>query len=146
MDLGKSFHQRFTQPSFSRILEWLLDGGWLPEAVIRFGIRRQLAERVQLIRSQSLEKAYERKMQYVEALRKRPIAIETDSANQQHYEVGTGVLQACLGPRMKYSCCLYLQGQETLGQAEVLMLQSYVQKADLTNGQSILDLGYNHPI
>jgi cation-transporting P-type ATPase 13A2 len=141
MDLGKYPQQRCTQPSFSRVLEWLLDGGWLPEAVIRFGIRRQLAERVQLIRSQSLEKSYERKMQYVEALRKRPIAIETDSANQQHYEVGTGVLQACLGPRMKYSCCLYPQGQETLGQAEVLMLQSYVQKADLSNGQSILDLG-----
>lgn len=99
-------------------------------------------------KSESLDKAYERKMQYVEALRKRPIAIETDSANQQHYEVGTGVLQSCLGPRMKYSCCLYPQGEETLGQAEVLMLQTYVQKADLRDGQSILDLGYErlHPI
>ena len=81
-------------------------------------------------------------MQYVEALRKRPIAIETESANQQHYEVGTGVLKACLGPRMKYSCCLYPQGKETLGQAEISMLQTYVQKADLQDGQTILDLGY----
>lgn len=92
--------------------------------------------------SESLEKAYVKKMQFVEALRMRPIAIETDSANQQHYEVGTGVLQACLGPRMKYSCCLYPQGEETLGQAEVLMLQTYVQNADLRDGQTILDLGY----
>lgn len=111
--------------------------------MIRYGIRRQLAERVQKIRSDSLEKAYERKMNYVEGLRKKPIAIETGSANQQHYEVGTGVLKACLGPRMKYSCCLYPQGQETLGQAEVMMLQTYVQKADLRDGQSILDLGYD---
>ena len=80
-------------------------------------------------------------MQYVKALRARPIAIETKSANEQHYEVGTGVLQACLGPRMKYSCCLYPTGTETLGQAEITMLESYVEKAELEDGMAILDLG-----
>jgi cation-transporting P-type ATPase 13A2 len=85
---------------------------------------------------------YERKMNYVKVLRSRPIAIETDMANTQHYEVGTRVLKACLGPRMKYSCCLYSQGGETLAQAEVAMLQSYVEKAELHDGHAILDLGY----
>ena len=80
-------------------------------------------------------------MEYVKSLRARPIAIETAKANTQHYEVGTGVLQACLGPRMKYSGCLYPTGQETLGQAEIEMLESYVDKAELANGQRILDLG-----
>ena len=42
---------------------------------------------------------------------------------------------------MKYSCCLYPIGKETLGQAEVEMLESYVDKAELANGQRILDLG-----
>ena len=123
-------------------MEWLLDGGWLPETVIRIGIRRQLAQRVQIIKSESLEKTYQRKMDYVKALRSKTIAIETDKPNTQHYEVGTGVLKACLGPRMKYSCCLHPHGAETLAQAEVAMLQSYVQKADLRDGQMILDLGY----
>jgi cation-transporting ATPase 13A2 len=118
-------------------VEWFLDGGWLPETVIRIGIRQQLAQRVQIIKSESLEKAYQRKMDYV-----KPITIETDKANTQHYEVGTGVLKACLGLRVKYSCCLYPHGVETLAQAEVAMLQSYVQKADLRDGQTILDLGY----
>ena len=81
-------------------------------------------------------------MDFVKALRARPIAIATATANTQHYEVGTGVLQACLGPRMKYSCCLYPTGKETLGQAEMEMLDSYVDKARLANGQRILDLGY----
>jgi cyclopropane fatty-acyl-phospholipid synthase-like methyltransferase len=83
-------------------------------------------------------------MQYVELLRKRPIAIETATANEQHYEVGTGVLEACLGPRMKYSSCLYPKGSETLAQAEIAMLETYVQKAQLKDGMSILDLGYVH--
>ncbi|KAL9015577.1 MAG: hypothetical protein Q9185_007031, partial [Variospora sp. 1 TL-2023] len=80
-------------------------------------------------------------MRYVRALRTRPMAIETATANVQHYEVGTGVLQACLGPRMKYSACLYPTGKETLGQAEVEMLDTYVKKAELEDGLAILDLG-----
>lgn len=69
------------------------------------------------------------------------MAVETGKANEQHYEVGTGVLQACLGPRMKYSCCLYPGGKETLGQAEVEMLKVYVDRAGLKDGQKVLDLG-----
>ncbi|TWU77493.1 hypothetical protein ED733_007140 [Metarhizium rileyi] len=80
-------------------------------------------------------------MAYIERMRTRPMAIATDTANKQHYEVGTGVLAACLGPRMKYSCCLYPQGDETLAEAETAMLKSYIDKADLKDGMEILDLG-----
>lgn len=118
-----------------------MDGGYLPNAVIRIGIRRQLRDRIEIIRATSLEESYKRKMEYVSLLRSRPIAIETAAANEQHYEVGTGVLAACLGPRMKYSCCLYPKGGETLAQAEIAMLETYVEKAGLKDGMSILDLG-----
>lgn len=121
--------------------DWVLDGGWLPQVAIRYGIRRQLRDRVHTIQTTSLEEAYQVKMQYVKALRTRPMAIETAAANSQHYEVGTGVLKACLGPRMKYSCCLYPTGKETLGQAEIEMLETYIVKADLADGMKILDLG-----
>ena len=80
-------------------------------------------------------------MRYVNALRTRPMAIETATANSQHYEVATDFLEACLGPRMKYSCCLYPTGKETLGQAEVEMLETYIEKAELADGMKILDLG-----
>jgi hypothetical protein len=61
--------------------------------VIRVGIRRQLAQRLAEIKSTSLGAAYERKMAYIERLRTQPIAIETATANTQHYEVR----RACLG-------------------------------------------------
>ena len=124
-----------------RITDWVLDGGYLPQVVIRFGIRLQLRDRIRIIQSTSLEEACKTKMQYIKALRTRPMAIETKTANAQHYEVGTGVLQACLGPRMKYSSCLYPTGKETLGQAEVEMLETYVDRAQLVDGMKILDLG-----
>jgi len=94
-----------------------------------------------MIQTASVEESYATKMKYIKALRTRPMAIETAKANEQHYEVGTGVLRACLGPRMKYSCCLYPKGTETLAQAEMAMLHQYVQRADLRDGMSILDLG-----
>ena len=122
-------------------IDWLLDGGWLPQAVIRYGIRRQLRDRINAIHTTSLEEAYQAKMQYVKALRTRPMAIETATANSQHYEVATGFLKTCLGPRMKYSCCLYPTGKETLGHAEVEMLDTYIEKAELVDGMRILDLG-----
>lgn len=95
-----------------------------------------------MIQIMSLEEAYKSKMQYVKSLCSRSIAIETAAANRQHYEVGTGVLKACLGPRMKYSSCFYPIGSETLGQAEIEMLEIYVERAELANGMRILDLGW----
>ncbi|KAG8532111.1 uncharacterized protein KY384_003748 [Bacidia gigantensis] len=121
--------------------DWILDGGYLPQAAIRYGIRYQLRDRLRTIDSTSVEEAYKKKMTYVKSLRSRPMAVETATANTQHYEVGTGVLQACLGPRMKYSSCLYPTGKETLGQAEVEMLELYTERAQLSDGMRVLDLG-----
>lgn len=125
-------------------LDIRLGSRWrVPYAIIRLGIRRPLRDRITTIKSASLEEAYRRKMEYVSLLRTRPIAIETAAANERDYEVGMGVLAACLGPRMKYSCCLYPKGGETLALAGIAMLETYVIKTELKDGMSILDLGYD---
>ena len=157
MDYSLYMLDSFTTNIASRIptdtlLDNLLDGGYLPTPVIRAGIRAQLRQRIASIKSTSNTSAYATKMKYVDLLRSRPIAIETAKANTQHYEVGTGVLSACLGPRMKYSCCLYgdgegkdlvkgSKGEEALAKAEVLMMEDYVVKAGLVDGMKIFDLG-----
>ncbi|KAK4501997.1 hypothetical protein PRZ48_007808 [Zasmidium cellare] len=127
--------------NYDALIETIVDGGYLPEFVLRRGIQGQLQQRINLIKSTSLADSYETKMKYVELLRSRPIAIETATANEQHYEVGTGVLTTMLGPRMKYSSCLYPKGTETLAQAEIAMLESYVEKAQLKDGMRMFDLG-----
>ncbi|KAF4585425.1 cyclopropane-fatty-acyl-phospholipid synthase [Ophiocordyceps camponoti-floridani] len=121
--------------------DWILDGGYLPHGVIRVGIRRQLRDRLASIQKTGLTQALESKMAYFESLRQKPIAIETDKANEQHYEVGTGFLAACLGPRMKYSACLYTHDNQTLAEAEEAMLRLYLERAELRDGMTILDLG-----
>jgi len=70
----------------------------------------------------------------------RPIAEHTDAANAQHYEVPAAFFQACLGPRLKYSSCLYGEG-DTLAEAEDRALAETCAHAQLADGQRILELG-----
>lgn len=81
------------------------------------------------------------KLSYVAKLRTLPIAIETKAANLQQYEVSTEVFRAFLGPRMKYSCSLFSIGNESLAEAETETLQQYIERAEIENGMTILDLG-----
>lgn len=46
-----------------------------------------------------------------------------------------------LGPYAKYSSGLYPTGKETLEAAEIIMLESYCEKAHIKDGQDVLDLG-----
>jgi cyclopropane-fatty-acyl-phospholipid synthase len=71
----------------------------------------------------------------------RSIAEHADAANDQHYELPDAFFQICLGPRLKYSSCLYPTGSETLAQAEDAALAETCAHADLHDGQDILELG-----
>jgi len=70
-----------------------------------------------------------------------PIAEHTKAANDQHYELPDAFFQKVLGPRMKYSSCLYPTGKETLAEAEEAALAETAKHADLSDGQAILELG-----
>jgi cyclopropane-fatty-acyl-phospholipid synthase len=70
-----------------------------------------------------------------------PIAINTDASRAQHYEVPTEFYERVLGPRLKYSCCWFERGDESLAEAELAMLELYVARAQLQDGQHILELG-----
>jgi cyclopropane-fatty-acyl-phospholipid synthase len=71
----------------------------------------------------------------------QPIAVRPDAANAQHYEVPAGFFELVLGPRRKYSCCLYDQGAVTLPAAEDRALAQTAAHADLKDGQDVLELG-----
>lgn len=70
-----------------------------------------------------------------------PIAVHTDAANQQHYEVPPAFFELVLGPRRKYSCCLYADAKTSLAEAEVAALNETCAHAMLVDGQIVLELG-----
>jgi cyclopropane-fatty-acyl-phospholipid synthase len=119
----------------------LAERGILPDAVIRAGIRRLCAKRLDEERAGGLGVVAVRFQQRIDALKQSAVAIHTDAANGQHYELPARFFELCLGPRLKYSGCFYPTGNETLAQAEEAMLDLYGKRAELEDGQSILELG-----
>ncbi|MBN3759394.1 cyclopropane-fatty-acyl-phospholipid synthase family protein [Burkholderia sp. Ac-20365] len=124
--------------------DWLIhacEHGWLPDRLIRFGMRRVMRQR--LIEEGALDHELhsQRFNALIDELRASPIAIETDAANAQHYELPPSFFKEHLGPHLKYSCCFYPRGDETLERAEQSMLELYAERAQIEDGQTILDLG-----
>ncbi|MEL0238663.1 MAG: class I SAM-dependent methyltransferase, partial [Gammaproteobacteria bacterium] len=65
---------------------------------------------------------------------------KTDDANEQHYEVPPGFFKYALGKNLKYSCSFF-DNTDSLDEAEKSMIELYIQRADIQEGQAILDLG-----
>lgn len=109
----------------------------LPDAVTRAGIEFLVSRtKRKLIDTPEAEEA-----RFLEAMAAMPIAVHADVANEQHYEAPTTLFQHTLGPRMKYSCCLYTHDNATLAEAEEAALGQTCLHADLADGQDILELG-----
>ena len=128
-------------PARPGLLDRLLVSDHIPDALIRLGIRRLLRQRLAEEDRGDVEANRARLMELVAELRRSPIAIETAAANAQHYEVPTRFYQLCLGPNLKYSSCFYRTFQESLGEAEEIMLALTCERAELADGQRILELG-----
>jgi cyclopropane-fatty-acyl-phospholipid synthase len=113
----------------------ILDRDLVPDWIIRQAIRRRCQARL------DQEQTRQDHDRFVADLRRSPIALHTDLANEQHYEVPPAFFQQVLGPRRKYSCGLWPDGVETLAGSEDAMLALTCERADLQDGQRVLDLG-----
>lgn len=122
-------------------LDPLLAKGLLPDWLIRVGIRRLLKRRIKAESRARVEDQQSKLMDWVRELRESPIALATDAANSQHYEVPGAFYERALGPRLKYSSGLWPDGVSSLAQAEEAMLQLYGDRAQIEDGMTILDLG-----
>ncbi|KAJ3335562.1 hypothetical protein HDU93_005040 [Gonapodya sp. JEL0774] len=135
------------------LAEPLIDKGLLPDWMLRMGIRHLLAGRVRGWSETDIETLDGAKREFINSLKKsESIAINTKEANQQHYEVPTPYFLSSLGRRLKYSSCLYPSPEfvlpsdtkavlSALNDAEERMLACYSERADLKDGQRMLDLG-----
>ncbi len=119
----------------------------LPDPLLRAAVKMILRARVKNQAIVSIEKRRAFKEQFVEELKKGPIAIHTDDANIQHYELPPEFFQAVLGKMMKYSCGYWpgevevSRSSEELERSEMDMLELTSSRAGLRGGQKILDLG-----
>mmetsp|Transcript_14802 Transcript_14802/g.21005 ORF Transcript_14802/g.21005 Transcript_14802/m.21005 type:complete len:425 (-) Transcript_14802:53-1327(-) len=125
----------------------------LPDALIRYAIRVRCSHTLIELGEHTIELDQERKMEIASELKSMPIAIETQSANDQHYEVPARFYDLCLGPNKKYSSGLWpfkasklgkgknMTWDESLEKSEVAMLDLYMKRAGIKDGMKVVDLG-----
>jgi len=119
----------------------LMERGVLPDAVIRIGIRLLHRRRLRQEDYGGVEANREHQRRFFAELAAGPLAVATDAANRQHYELPPEFFGEVLGPRRKYSCCLYPVGVRDLATAEEVMLRQTCRRAGLADGMDILELG-----
>ena len=108
-----------------------------PDPVTRFGIAQLVGRTRRKLAGE--DPAGERA--FAAEMARRSVAEFTAAANDQHYEVPAAFFAQVLGPRRKYSCCLYDDGATTLAAAEERALAETCAHAGLADGQTILELG-----
>ena len=113
----------------------------LPDSVIRTGIRRILERRLEQESDSMPRDSAKRIARMREQFAAGTIAEAADAALRQHYEAPTELFIQMLGPRLKYSGCLWESGVDNLTAAEEAMLALTCQRAGIADGQRILDLG-----
>ncbi len=121
-------------------VDWA-ERGWVPDTLIRWSIRQRLKQKLVTEHVYDVERQSERIQGLVDALASSPIAVDTDKANEQHYEVAAGFFEAVLGEQLKYSSGLWSPGISHLDEAESAMLEASCEHAQLANGQRVLELG-----
>lgn len=122
-----------------------VERGWVPDPLVRWGIRRVCAQRLADARaamgSEPAEMALGR---FIDAMADAPIALVPGAANAQHYEVPAACFAIMLGPQLKYSSCWWGDADSpiaTLADAEEKALAVTASRAQMEDGMRVLELG-----
>jgi len=119
----------------------LLEKNKIPDFLIRIGIRKLLKQRLLDETKANVELQQQALMALIDELKASPIAVNTTDANEQHYEVPTAFYQYCLGKHLKYSSGYWKDGVNSIDVSEEDMLNLTCERAELQNGQEVLELG-----
>jgi len=119
----------------------LLEKDVLPDFIIRYGIRRLLAGRLKAENKGNPEAQQQHFMKLLAELKASPIAVNTEDANAQHYEIPADFFQLVMGKHLKYSSGYWKEGVTSIDVSENDMLEITCERAELKDGQNILELG-----
>lgn len=128
-------------------LDKILANGWIPDPLLRMAIKYRLSSKIRKQKVEDVEERSNRMKLFIEDLKEQPIAIKTNKANDQHYELPPEFFEKILGDNLKYSSGYWSREtskhdlSECLTRAEEDMIKLTAIRADLHDGQNILELG-----
>ena len=124
----------------SKLIE-LAEKGIIPDYFIRQGIVRNCENRLKNENVSNTEQVSSKKQIWIEQMKESPIALVPEKANEQHYEVPPAFFENVLGKHLKYSSGYWPDGVNSLDESEESMLELSFKRAQLADGDSILELG-----
>ncbi|SVA75298.1 uncharacterized protein METZ01_LOCUS128152 [marine metagenome] len=124
-----------------KVLINLAEKGFLPDLLIRLGIKRLCGQRLSETNTLGLEALENSHQQWIDLLTESPVAIVPEKANEQHYEVPPEFFELVLGANLKYSSGYWSKEVFSLDESELEMLKITCERAGLIDGQDILELG-----
>ena len=124
----------------SKLIE-LAEKGIIPDYFIRQGIVRNCENRLNNENVSNTEKVSTKKQSWIQQMKESPIALVPEKANEQHYEVPPAFFENVLGKHLKYSSGYWPDGVNSLDESEESMLELSFERAQLVDGDSILELG-----
>ena len=119
----------------------LAEKGIIPDYFIRQGIVRNCENRLNNENVSNTEKVSSKKQSWIQQMKESPIALVPEKANEQHYEVPPAFFENVLGKHLKYSSGYWPDGVNSLDESEESMLKLSFERAQLADGDSILELG-----
>jgi len=133
----------------------LAESGRIPDGLLRRIIRLRHARVLNREDPGTVEGRQECLRAFMRDMQTRPVAQAPLESNRQHYEVPAAFFENILGPRLKYSACLWPESElgrrprpaqaaserALLGNAEEAMLLRTAERAKVRDGMRILDLG-----
>ena len=123
------------------LLTEMAERKWLPDAIIRYGIRILDKKRLQMENKRDVEAQRAALAQFIAAMHQGPIAVQVEKPKEQHYEVPPAFFKRVLGRHLKYSGCFWDAETKTLDEAEARMLAITAKRAQLADKMNILELG-----
>ena len=115
---------------------YLAENSLLPDKIIRFGIKQQLKAHSKRLYNEDYNDE-----DWIKFISNFKLAYGTEESKEQHYEVPSAYFINVLGSNLKYSCCDWSAETKTLTEAESSALKNICDKANVIDGQKILELG-----
>lgn len=124
----------------NKLIDWT-ERGYVPDGLLRIGIRRLLKQRLAQADAGSPQANSNKTDSLVAEFDQGPIALVPELANEQHYEVPADLFRLTLGPHRKYSSCFWPDEVKGLEESEKVALTETCARAELKDGMNILELG-----
>ncbi|XP_026422450.1 (S)-coclaurine N-methyltransferase-like isoform X2 [Papaver somniferum] len=112
--------------------------GLIPDQEIRERIRIELEKRLRWGYKETHEEQLSQLLDLVHCMK---MATEMENLDLKLYEAPMEFLKIQHGSNMKQSAGYYTDESTTLDEAEIAMLDLYMERAQIKDGQSVLDLG-----